>query len=136
MQSDVSCTAERDADIYAGWRDSAHIPCVIGTNVRKILCFSPSGYDPGRLFRDIIHSKYGGGDAQDQAAVQGCEEMLFESQGVYGATVRVAEREPAGVLYLIWLDKRRERLDGRTNRRGRLRAARRRASGRRTRGRR
>ena len=29
-------------------------------------CFSPpSGYDPGRLFRDIIHSKYGGGDAQD-----------------------------------------------------------------------
>jgi len=29
-------------------------------------CFSPpSGYDPGRLFRDIIHSKFGGGDAQD-----------------------------------------------------------------------
>jgi integrase len=28
-----------------------------------------------------------------------------ESQGVYGATVRVAEREPGGVLYLLWLDK-------------------------------
>jgi integrase len=25
---------------------------------------------------------------------------------VYGATVRVAEREPGGVLYLLWLDKR------------------------------
>jgi integrase len=29
-----------------------------------------------------------------------------ESFGVYGATVRVAEREPGGVLYLLWLDKR------------------------------
>src|SRR4051794_9175789 len=29
-----------------------------------------------------------------------------ESLGVYGATVRVAEREPGGVLYLLWLDKR------------------------------
>jgi integrase len=29
-----------------------------------------------------------------------------ESHGVYGATVRVAEREPGGVLYLLWLDKR------------------------------
>lgn len=28
-----------------------------------------------------------------------------ESLGVYGATVRVAEREPGGVLYLLWLDK-------------------------------
>jgi hypothetical protein len=29
-------------------------------------CLSPpSGYVPDRLFRDIIHSKYGGGDAQD-----------------------------------------------------------------------
>jgi hypothetical protein len=28
-------------------------------------CLSnPSGYVPGRLFRDIIHSKYGGDDAQ------------------------------------------------------------------------
>lgn len=25
----------------------------------------PSGYVPDRLFRDIIHSKFGGGDAQD-----------------------------------------------------------------------
>ena len=29
-----------------------------------------------------------------------------ESLGVYGATVRVAERDPGGVLYLLWLDKR------------------------------
>ena len=29
-----------------------------------------------------------------------------ESLGVYGATVRIAEREPGGVLYLLWLDKR------------------------------
>jgi integrase len=29
-----------------------------------------------------------------------------ESFGVYGATVRIAEREPGGVLYLLWLDKR------------------------------
>jgi integrase len=27
------------------------------------------------------------------------------SYGVYGATVRIAEREPGGVLYLLWLDK-------------------------------
>ena len=29
-----------------------------------------------------------------------------ESFGVYGATIRIAEREPGGVLYLLWLDKR------------------------------
>lgn len=29
-----------------------------------------------------------------------------QSFGVYGATVRVAEREPGGVLYLLWLDKK------------------------------
>ena len=29
-----------------------------------------------------------------------------ESLGVYGATVRIAERNPGGVLYLLWLDKR------------------------------
>ncbi|HEU0053992.1 MAG TPA: hypothetical protein VFQ39_12490, partial [Longimicrobium sp.] len=28
-----------------------------------------------------------------------------ESFGVYGATIRIAEREPGGVLYLLWLDK-------------------------------
>jgi len=28
-----------------------------------------------------------------------------ESLGVYGATIRIAEREPGGVLYLLWLDK-------------------------------
>jgi integrase len=29
-----------------------------------------------------------------------------ESFGFYGATIRIAEREPGGVLYLLWLDKR------------------------------
>lgn len=29
-----------------------------------------------------------------------------ESFGLYGAKIRVAEREPGGVLYLLWLDKR------------------------------
>ncbi|HEX8697055.1 MAG TPA: hypothetical protein VF746_31845 [Longimicrobium sp.] len=29
-----------------------------------------------------------------------------ESFGVYGATIRIAEREPGGVLYLLWLDNR------------------------------
>lgn len=29
-----------------------------------------------------------------------------ESFGVYGATIRIAEREPGGVLYLLWLDKK------------------------------
>ena len=29
-----------------------------------------------------------------------------ESFGVYGATIRLAERTPGGVLYLLWLDKR------------------------------
>jgi hypothetical protein len=29
------------------------------------LRLNPSGYVPDRLFRDIIHSKFGGGDAQD-----------------------------------------------------------------------
>ncbi|HEX6745907.1 MAG TPA: hypothetical protein VF092_01230 [Longimicrobium sp.] len=33
-----------------------------------------------------------------------------ESLGVYGAKVRVAEREPGGVLYLLWLDKRGKQL--------------------------
>lgn len=28
-----------------------------------------------------------------------------ESFGVYGATIRVAERDPGGVLYLLWVDK-------------------------------
>lgn len=29
-----------------------------------------------------------------------------ESFGVYGATIRIAEREPGGVLYLLWLDNK------------------------------
>jgi integrase len=29
-----------------------------------------------------------------------------ESHGVYGATIRVAEREPGSTLYLLWLDKK------------------------------
>jgi integrase len=29
-----------------------------------------------------------------------------ESFGVYGATIRIAEPEPGGVLYLLWLDKK------------------------------
>lgn len=29
-----------------------------------------------------------------------------ESFGVYGAKIRIAEREPGGVLYLLWLDKK------------------------------
>jgi len=29
-----------------------------------------------------------------------------ESYGVYGATIRLAEREPGGVLYLLWLDNK------------------------------
>ena len=37
---------------------------------------------------------------------QAAKKCWSESLGVYGATVRVAEREPGGVLYLLWLDKR------------------------------
>jgi integrase len=43
-----------------------------------------------------------------------------ESLGVYGATVRIAEWEPGGVLYLLWLDKRgkqQKRSLGHRNRR-------------------
>lgn len=39
---------------------------------------------------------------QQPAAAKKC---WSESFGVYGATIRVAEREPGGVLYLLWLDK-------------------------------
>lgn len=39
-------------------------------------------------------------DRQPRAA----KKCWSESFGVYGATIRVAEREPGGVLYLLWLD--------------------------------
>ena len=39
---------------------------------------------------------------QQPAAAKKC---WSESFGLYGATIRVAEREPGGVLYLLWLDK-------------------------------
>ena len=43
-----------------------------------------------------------------------------ESFGVYGAKIRIAEREPGGVLYLLWLDnqgKQQKRSLGHRDRR-------------------
>jgi hypothetical protein len=49
-----------------------------------------------------------------------------ESFGVYGSTIRVAEREPGGVLYLLWVDKqgkqRKRSLGHRDRKRGKKQA--------------
>lgn len=44
-----------------------------------------------------------------------------ESFGVYGAKIRIAERQPGGVLYLLWLDnqgKQQKRSLGMQDRKG------------------
>ena len=49
-----------------------------------------------------------------------------ESFGVYGSTIRVSEREPGGILYLLWVDKtgkqRKRSLGHRDRRRGKKEA--------------
>ena len=49
-----------------------------------------------------------------------------ESFGVYGSTTRVSEREPGGILYLLWVDKtgkqRKRSLGHRDRRRGKKEA--------------
>ena len=49
-----------------------------------------------------------------------------ESFGVYGSTIRVSERDPGGILYLLWVDKsgkqRKRSLGHRDRRRGKKEA--------------
>jgi hypothetical protein len=49
-----------------------------------------------------------------------------ESFGVYGSTIRVSEREPGGILYLLWIDKtgkqRKRSLGHRDRKRGKKEA--------------